>query len=335
MKTSEFRYELPEASIAQEPVEPRHAARLLDTRDLSDHRFLDLADLLEPGDLVVVNRTRVRAARMRGHRSGGGQAEALLLKPLGADRWEALLRPARKLGPGTRLTLGEIEAEVVEQLGEGLAVVELRGPEDIEDAIARSGEVPLPPYFKGKLADPERYQTMFARNPDSAAAPTAGLHFTPQVVSRLEARDIRLSAVDLEVGLDTFRPITSARIEDHRIHRERYRLDDVCAGEVAAARSRQGRVVAIGTTVVRVLETTGMGDGSVEVGEGETNLYITPGYEFKVVDLMVTNFHLPGTTLIVLVAAFMGAGWRRAYEAALARGYRFLSFGDAMLTARA
>jgi S-adenosylmethionine:tRNA ribosyltransferase-isomerase len=236
--------------------------------------------------------------------------------------------------PGTAVRIGDLAVIVVERLGEGRAVVELVGPGEEEAAIARVGEVPLPPYFTGHLDDPERYQTIFAASPGSAAAPTAGLHFTPEVVQRLQERGIGLSYVDLDVSLDTFRPITSAAIEDHVIHRERFELDERCAREVAAARDRGGRVVAVGTTVVRVLETTGTADGRVAAGEGETDLYMTPGYRFKVVDLMVTNFHLPSTTLIVLVTAFMGDAWRPAYETALSRGYRFLSFGDAMLAAR-
>jgi S-adenosylmethionine:tRNA ribosyltransferase-isomerase len=335
VRTSDFVYELPPASIAQVPAEPRDAARLLVTRGLEDHRFSDLPDLLAAGDLVVVNRTRVRRARLRGRKEGsGGRVEALLLRPTPRG-WEALLRPARRLRPGSRLQFGEIRATVVAgpERGEGLLELDSGGV-PLEEALERWGEVPLPPYFTGRLEDPERYQTVYAARPGSAAAPTAGLHFTPEVLRRLGERGIDLAAVDLDIGVDTFRPIAEGRLEEHRMHREDFSVGVEAATAVAAARRRGGRVVAVGTTVVRALESAAGADGGIRPGPGTTDLFITPGFEFRAVDLLLTNFHVPGSTLVVLVAAFMGEGWREAYRVALERGYRFLSFGDAMLAAR-
>lgn len=330
-----FRYELPEEAIAQEPVEPRHDARLLDTRDLTDHRFLDLPRLLEPDDLVVVNRTRVRHARLRGTKSGtGGAVEALLLRHLPHGRWEALVKPARRLRPGVDLVFGDLRATIVDGPHEGLAVIDLSAPGDLEEAIERAGTVPLPPYITTELHDPGRYQTIFADRPGSAAASTAALHFTKEVVTRLTERGIEVATVELHVGLDTFRPIATESIEDHRMHSEWYDLPEETARAVERARARGGRVVAVGTTTVRTLETRGIEGGRVEPGAGTTDLYLRPGSPIRVVDLMVTNFHLPGSSLLVLLEAFMGPGWREVYEAALRRGYRFLSFGDAMLCER-
>lgn len=332
-KVSEFFYELPEEAIAQSAVEPRHDARLLDTRDYTDHRFLDLPSLLTSGDLVVVNETKVRAARLFGRRlPTGGRVELLLL---GRDQavWEALARPARRLRPGDLVELGGVTATIVENVGEGRVRLTL-GTEDDEAAVARLGTVPLPPYFTGTLSDPDRYQTIFASAPGSAAASTAGLHFTEAVVNGLLGRGIDLGRVDLHVSLDTFRPITVKDIDDHRMHSEWCSVPLETAEKVASARRRGGRVVAVGTTVVRTLESFGEDDGTVRPGEVETDLFLRPGSEINVVDALVTNFHLPASTLLVLLAAFMGNEWRDAYRTALDRGYRFLSFGDAMYAER-
>ncbi|HSM02423.1 MAG TPA: tRNA preQ1(34) S-adenosylmethionine ribosyltransferase-isomerase QueA [Acidimicrobiia bacterium] len=335
MRTADFHYDLPDDAIAQSAVQPRDSARLLDTRDMSDHRFKDLPSLLREGDLVVVNRTRVRPARLHGVKEGtGGRVEALLLRPGGDGSWEALVRPARRIHEGTRLRFGEVRAVVAGSPAEGRVVL-LPEKGSLDEAMAADGEIPLPPYFHGHLDDPELYQTVYADRPGSVAAPTAGLHFTRAVLDDLERRGIDRAAVDLEIGLDTFRPISADVIESHRMHQERMRVDDDAAIAVKGARERGGRIVAIGTTVVRALESAATGDGLVEPGEGDTSLFITPGYRFTVVDLLVTNFHVPASTLVVLVAAFMGPGWRSAYAGALARGYRFLSFGDAMLGERA
>jgi S-adenosylmethionine:tRNA ribosyltransferase-isomerase len=334
MRVEDFSYTLPDSAIAQEAIEPRDMSMLLDTRDSTDHRFSDLPDLLMPGDLVVVNETRVRAARLVGTKGGtGGEVELLLLGMRADGKWEAMARPSRRLRPGTRLLFGDLAATIVSGPEEGLVVVELAA-DDVESAIAVTGTVPLPPYFHGRLPDADRYQTMFARSPGSAAAPTAGLHFTGAVVRALEAKGIEIASIDLHVGVDTFRPITEASIEDHRIHSEWCSLPEQTAAAIESVRARKGRVVAVGTTVVRTLETHADESGRVHTGAGATELFIKPGYRFRVVDLLVTNFHVPGSTLVVLVAAFMGDRWRSVYETALERGYRFLSFGDAMLAER-
>lgn len=301
---------------------------------MTDHRFIELPELLSAGDLVIVNETRVRAARVIGHRAGtGGQVELLILERRQDDTWEALARPARRLRPGVIIEFEGFQAEITAGPDEGRVVVHL-DTTDPEAAIERAGTVPLPPYFTGRLDRPERYQTIFAAAPGSAAAPTAGLHFTDNVTRRLEDRGIPMASVDLHVSLDTFRPMATDEVEDHQMHSEWCAVPKETADAVAEARKRGGRVVAIGTTVVRALESLADGHGGVHAGEARTSLFITPGSEISVVDLLVTNFHLPGSTLLVLLAAFMGDGWRRAYEAALERGYRFLSFGDAMLAAR-
>jgi S-adenosylmethionine:tRNA ribosyltransferase-isomerase len=334
MRVEEFTYPLPDSAIAQEAIEARHDARLLDTRDMSDHAFLDLPSMLRPRDLVVVNETQVRAARLAGRRVGtGGEVELLILAARADGLWEALARPSRRLRAGVELEFDGLHATVVDRPNEGLVVVDLRAP-DVEAAIAATGQIPLPPYFKGTLRDDARYQTMFARSTGSAASPTAGLHFTPEVVGRLVAGGIEMASVDLHVGIDTLRPIAVEEIEDHRMHSEWCSIPEATVEAIGRARSGGGRVIAVGTTVVRTLETFGHEDGTVSAGAGETTLFLKPGDPFRVVDALVTNFHVPGSTLVVLVAAFMGERWREAYETALDRGYRFLSFGDAMYAVR-
>jgi S-adenosylmethionine:tRNA ribosyltransferase-isomerase len=334
MRVEEFTYHLPETSIAQEAVEPRHDSRLLDTSDMSDHRFLELPALLRPGDLVVVNETRVRAARLTGkRRDTGGTVELLVLTGRPDGLWEVLARPSRRLRPGIVIDVEGLSATVVEGPAAGMVVVDLEAP-DVEAAIAAAGEVPLPPYFKGALPDSSRYQTIFARTTGSAAAPTAGLHFTPEVVGGLERAGIAMTTVDLHVGMDTFRPITSSEVEEHKMHSEWCAISEEAAAAIQRTRRDGGRVVAIGTTVVRALESFGNEDGTVRAMEGQTDLFLKPGDRFRVVDALVTNFHVPGSTLVVLVAAFIGDRWREAYRVALERGYRFLSFGDAMYAER-
>jgi S-adenosylmethionine:tRNA ribosyltransferase-isomerase len=330
--TSDFSYHLPAAAIAQQPLEPRDASRLLDVDDLSDHTFSDLPSLLTPGDVLVVNRSRVRAARLLGTKVvGGGRVEALLLRPLSGDRWQAVVRPARRLRPGSVIDFGAIQATIENISQDGPVEISLQTAGDLEDAVAAIGTVPLPPYIRKQLDDPERYQTIFARTIGSAAAPTAGLHFTPRLVEALRARSIKVVEIELIIGLDTFRPISAVNIEDHQIHSENLTIPTEAAD---AINDRSGNLVAVGTTVVRALESRAEPDGRVVAGSVDTRLYITPGYRFRVVDRLITNFHLPGTSLIVLVAAFMGERWRLAYETALGRGYRFASFGDAMIASR-
>jgi S-adenosylmethionine:tRNA ribosyltransferase-isomerase len=326
--TADYQYELPPEAIAQAAIEPRHDARLLDTRSMGDHRFLELPELLEPGDLVVVNRTRVRRARLVGQRPSGGRVELLLLRALDAGRWEALARPTRRLRAGSTVQIGAMSVTLVADPDGGRVVVEADG--DLEALAAADGAVPLPPYFEGELADPERYQTVFADRLGSAAAPTAGLHFTSEVVAALDNRGVAIGRIELEVGLDTFRPIVTDDLADHVMHSERVCVDAELVGQVESTVQGGGRVVAIGTTVVRALESAAAA-GTIGPMDGPTDLFITPGFEFRVVDLVVTNLHVPGSTLVVMMSAMLGDRWRDVYRVALERGYRFLSFGDAML----
>ncbi|MEY2589558.1 MAG: S-adenosylmethionine:tRNA ribosyltransferase-isomerase [Acidimicrobiaceae bacterium] len=327
MDTADLDYDLPAGAIAQVPAEPRDSARLLVDRGPSrrpEHRRVaDLADLLRPGDLLVVNDTRVRAARLRLHKPTGGEVEVLLLEELDGGDWDALVRPSRKVRPGTVLTGSGgdgLSVEVGDDLGGGRRRVTVTG-----DPSA-SGEVPLPPYIHTALRDPERYQTVYARRPRSAAAPTAGLHLTDAVLDRCRAKGVAVASVELAVGLDTFKPLTVEHLEDHVMHSEAFTVSADVMGEV----DRASRVVAVGTTVVRALESAAA-SGRLE---GRTDLFITPGFEFKAVDVLMTNFHVPRTSLLALIAAFIGPRWRDVYALALAEGYRFLSFGDAMLLER-
>ena len=331
MFAADFDYELPEAAVAQTAIEPRDAARLLVTSSLEDRTFRDLPGLLVPEDLLVVNRTRVRPARLRGHKTpSGGAIELLLSKRIDADRWEALIRPARRIRAGQELRFGDIKGHVLTDPDRGVVTVALEaGKTDVDDALGVDGEVPLPPYFRGSLATPDRYQTMFAKAVGSAAAPTAGLHFTPSLAEDLRERGIGIAEVDLEVGLDTFRPMEAGPIADHRMHRERFSVPAATVEAIDRTRHSEGRVIAVGTTVVRSLETAA-GVSGLTAGEAESGLFITPGYRLRVVDAVITNFHAPRTTLLVMIAALLGPRWREVYAHAIDGGYRFLSFGDAM-----
>jgi S-adenosylmethionine:tRNA ribosyltransferase-isomerase len=324
-------YDLPEAAIAQVPAEPRDAARLLVDRGPGaepDHRIVrDLPDLLGPGDVLVLNETRVLPARLRLRKPTGGAVEVLLLEPQGDERtWTALVKPSKKVAEGARFEAGDDLAVVVADRLEGMRLVHLEA-DDVEKALLRHGEVPLPPYLHEGIADPERYQTVYATRPGSVAAPTAGLHLTPEVLARCEAAGAEVHRLDLTVGLGTFKPVTAERIEDHDVHEEPYAVP----AATMAACERAERVVAVGTTTVRALET------AAATGElsGRSRLLIHGDHEWKVVDALVTNFHLPGTTLLLLVESFVGPRWRDLYATALAEGYRFLSFGDAMFLERA
>ena len=285
----------------------------------------DLPDLLDEGDLLVVNETRVLPGRLRLQKPTGVAVEVLLLEQINGA-WEAMVRPSRRVPPGTVLEAGPaLTVEVGEHLGDGRRRVHVRA-EDLDAALAAHGVVPLPPYIHEPLADPERYQTVYAKAAGSAAAPTAGLHLTDDVLDRCRARGIGVATVDLHVGIDTFRPIVADRPEDHQIHSERYRVP----AETLAACRRARRVVAVGTTTTRALESAAAGPL-----EGRTSLFIHGDYRFSVVDILLTNFHMPRSSLLLLLAAFVGDRWRDLYARALADGYRFLSFGDAMLVARA
>ncbi len=334
MRIEDLDYDLDPALIAQVPIEPRDAARLLVDRGRAepDHRHVrDLPELLRPGDLVVVNDTRVIPARLRLRRATGGASEVLLLEPRDEDwrEWEALVRPARKLPPGA--VLYDAAGRPVVEIGSRTAagdtfVVTLVGAADPSATLTALGEMPLPPYIHRALDDPERYQTIFAKQPASAAAPTAGLHLTDAVFHGLDERGIAWATVELVVGLDTFAPITAADPLAHRMHSERYRVPEETWG---AARHAE-RVVAVGTTTVRALESAAA-NGALA---GRTELFLHPGRELAIVDVLMTNFHLPRTTLLLMIEAFVGPRWRRLYATAAASGYRFLSFGDAMLLDR-
>ncbi len=333
LRTDDFDYGLPDSAIAQRPTSPRESARLLDCRrGLEDRRFSDLPRLLTEGDLVVVNTTKVRPARLRGTKHGtGGAVEVLLLGEMSDGEWEVLIRPARRIGAGVRLRFGEANATVLSQPTSGRST--LRFDTDVEALAREMGEVPLPPYITTPLANSEEYQTVFAEEVGSAAAPTAGLHFSKDVLSELGTRGVEIALLDLHVGLDTFRPISEPTVEAHEMHSEHFDIPGETATAFEAARRRGGKVIAVGTTVVRALESA-FDNGGLRVGSASTDLFIRPGYQFRAVDAMVTNFHVPRSTLIVLVAAFVGDQWKEIYEAALERGYRFLSFGDAMLAER-
>ena len=333
VRTDLFDYELPSAAIAQVPVEPRDSARLLRVEPRQNRIFAELPGLLRPHDLLVVNPTKVRSARLRGRKKGsGGAVEILLVRRIDSERWEALVRPSRRIRVGTVIDCGPVTGEVLTAPDRGEVVLALwSATEDVEDVLPAAGEVPLPPYITVPLQNPERYQTVFAETIGSAAAPTAALHFTPQLVQDLEDGGTTIAEVELEVGLDTFRPIATESINDHKMHRESWVVPEATAAAIAATRKRQGRVVAVGTTVVRTLESAASGAGEVAAGRGDTELFIAPGYQLQVVDVVLTNFHAPRTTLIVMIAALLGDRWREVYAYALDHDYRFLSFGDAML----
>ncbi|MBI2756314.1 MAG: tRNA preQ1(34) S-adenosylmethionine ribosyltransferase-isomerase QueA [Chloroflexi bacterium] len=336
MRIDEFDYLLPAESIAQTPAEPRDSARLLVVRRGSDtyedRNVFDLPDLLQAGDLVVVNRSRVLPARVLGRLASGGQAELLLLRRLAPGRWQALARPARRLRIGASfLAAGGVRAEVVGVGDAGqreIRVINPDSPEAGDAALLAAGSVPLPPYIHGWVGDPERYQTIFATDPGSAAAPTAGLHFTPDLVARLRAARVDVQEVVLHVGLDTFRPVGEEDPAQHRMHQEWYVVPSPTRSAVQQTRLRGGRVVAVGTTCVRSLEAW----SATGQAEGWTDLFILPGFRFQVVDALLTNFHLPRSTLLMLVSAFAGREpVLDAYAEAVRRGYRFFSFGDATL----
>ena len=324
MLTSELDYQLPEALIAQSPAEPRDSSRLmlLDVKsgNITHHAFYDLPRFLLPGDALVLNETKVLPARLYAHRPGGGEVELLFLRDLGAA-WEVLARPSKRLKPGLVLAAGADELEVVKSLGEGHWVVQ--GP-DVRGMLERSGRMPLPPYIRPTEKAEESYQTVYARNPGSAAAPTAGFHFTERVLEEAQRAGAELARVTLHVGSGTFAPVRTETLEQHRMHAEYYCVPEAAARVVQSAK----RVIAAGTTVARTLESWAAGGGR----EGESSLFVYPGYEWRAVDALLTNFHLPRSTLLAMVMSFGGKELvREAYRVAVEEGYRFYSFGDAML----
>lgn len=338
MKTSDFYYDLPEDRIAQHPADPRDSSRLLvidrQTGAWEDKVFTDVIDYLKAGDLLVVNNTKVIPARLIGHRKGlTGEVEFLLLKRLDYSRWRAIVRPGKKLNVGTEVVFSEeLSARVLERGEEGERVVEFLFDGVFEDILARVGAMPLPPYIKEKLEDSSKYQTVYSKIDGSAAAPTAGLHFTPALLDRIRAKGVKIVEILLHVGLSTFRPVKAENIEEHKMHDEYYEISEEAAAEINAAKAEGRRVICVGTTSVRTLESAADCKGHVVAGSGNTDIFIYPPYEFKIVDALITNFHLPESTLLMLVSAFMGREKiLAAYNHAVEAKYRFFSFGDACL----
>jgi S-adenosylmethionine:tRNA ribosyltransferase-isomerase len=333
LRLSEFAYDLPEELIAQEPLADRAASRLLVLHKRTgciEHRaFTDVVDLLQPGDLLVLNDTRVSALRLLGHRSTGGAVEALLIEDLGGGAFIALTKPAKKLKPGEVVAFeGGLQAVVESDEGEGRRRIAF-AQKDYDQQLAAVGRVPLPPYVQKEIADPERYQTVYASTKGSAAAPTAGLHFTPELLAKLRERGVDTATVTLDVSLDTFRPIQVDEVDEHVMHGERCTLPEETARKVAEC---PGRVIAVGTTSVRTLESFATGHRRLRHGSQVSRLFIKPGFEFRAVDAMFTNFHMPGTTMMLLVSALAGReNVLNAYREAVDHRYRFLSFGDSML----
>ena len=337
MKLSDFMYDLPEERIAQTPVEPRDHSRLMvlhrDTHEIEHKHFYDIVDYLNPGDCLVINETKVIPARLYGERPTGGACEVLLLKQLGPKRWETLVRPGKKLRPGAEMIFGDgrLRCRVVETTDDGGRIVEFECEGSFEAALDALGEMPLPPYIHEKLQDRDRYQTVYAKQDGSAAAPTAGLHFTPELLSRIREKGVDIVPVLLHVGLGTFRPVKVENIEEHQMHSEYFEVTEDAAQRVNAAHARGGRVVAVGTTSVRTLESAAE-DSRLVARRGDTSIFIKPGYRWQLVDALITNFHLPGSTLLMLVSALYDREHiLAAYEEAVRDEYRFFSFGDAML----
>lgn len=339
MLRSDFYYDLPEELIAQVPLAQRDASRLLvidrRTGDCTDRHFADVLSYLRPGDCLVLNDSRVLPARLLGIRAGtGAHVELLLLTPHGNDTWEVLAGPGRRAKPGDDIVFGEglLTAHILEVVEGGNRLVKFEYEGNFYEMLERIGQMPLPPYIHEKLQDKERYQTVYSREPGSAAAPTAGLHFTPELMEKVRAMGVEIAYVTLHVGLGTFRPVKEKDITAHKMHTEHYELGQEAADIINRTRERGGRVIAVGTTSCRTLESVGLTDGKVEPAEGWTGIFIYPGYEFRVLDGLITNFHLPESTLIMLVSAFAGYDHTMAaYRHAVEEKYRFFSFGDSML----
>lgn len=338
MKKSDFDFELPEELIAQTPIQQRDHSRLMHldkrTGEIEHHHFYELPQFLRKGDCLVLNDSRVLPARLIGSRSTGGSVELVLLRDLGEGRWECLSRPGRKTKPGTELHFGEGElTATVESVAEGgNRIIKFHYEGIFLEILDRLGKMPLPPYIKEELKDAERYQTVYSREIGSAAAPTAGLHFTKELLAEIEAMGVNVCYVTLHVGLGTFRPVKEAEIENHEMHAEFCIIPERTAQIVTETKKAGGRVIAVGTTSCRTLESFAAEDGSLPVSSGWTNIFIYPGYRFKCIDALITNFHLPESTLIMLVSALAGREHvLNAYKTAVEERYRFFSFGDAMM----
>lgn len=339
MKTSDFYFDLPEELIAQEPLKDRSSSRLLvadkNAESISHKHFRDIKEYLKAGDCLVINDTRVLPARLHGERVGtGAHIEVLLLVRKSIDTWEVLVRPGKKARPGDKISFGDgrLTAEVLETIEGGNRIIKFQYEGVFENILDELGEMPLPPYITHKLEDKERYQTVYAKHDGSAAAPTAGLHFTPELLKEIEEMGVKIAHVTLHVGLGTFRPVKAEDILDHEMHSEYYVVEEDQAAIMNEARKNGGRIIAVGTTSTRTLESVTDENGIVHAGSGWTKIFIYPGYTFKAVDCMITNFHLPESTLIMLVSALMGKDFiMHVYEEAVKERYRFFSFGDACL----
>ncbi len=338
MKKSDFYFELPEELIAQTPIEQRDHSRLLhldkNSGETEDLHFYELTKFFKPGDCLVLNNSRVLPARLLGTRSTGGSVELVLLRDLGEGRWECLSRPGRKTKPGTELEFGEGQLKAtVESVAEGgNRIVKFHYDGIFMEVLEKLGKMPLPPYIKAELQDSERYQTVYSKELGSAAAPTAGLHFTKELLSKIEEMGVKVCYVTLHVGLGTFRPVKEDEIEDHEMHSEFCIVPEETAEIITETKKNGGRVIAVGTTSCRTLESFAEEDGTMKPKSGWTNIFIYPGYKFKCIDALVTNFHLPESTLIMLVSAFAGRdNVLNAYKHAVEERYRFFSFGDAMI----
>ena len=340
MKTADFDFQLPEELIAQTPLDRRDASRLLtldkSTGELGHYHFYDLPRFLRPGDCLVLNDSRVLPARLIGRRPTGGSCEVLLLVDKGDNQWECLVRPGRKLKPGAQVIFGEGEltAKILSELEDGKRLVRFCCQGIFLEVLERLGRMPLPPYIKEELEDGERYQTVYSRVTGSAAAPTAGLHFTPALLDQAREMDVKVCCVTLHVGLGTFRPVKAEDIQDHEMHAEFCQISQETADTINETRRTGGRVICVGTTSCRTIESFAAEDGTLTGRSGWTNIFIYPGYQFKVLDALITNFHLPQSTLLMLVSALAGREHiLAAYEEAVREKYRFFSFGDAMLIA--
>lgn len=337
MLRQDFFYELPGELIAQTPANPRDASRLLyynrEDDKAEDLIFRDIADILRPDDLLVVNNTKVINARLFGRKEGGREFEIFLLKRIDSTRWEVLLRPARKIKVGGKIIVNEELSLIIEGVGDnGVRIANFTFRGSFEDILERCGEVPLPPYIREKIRDKDRYQTVYAKTEGSSAAPTAGLHFTDELLTKLRGKGIEIVEILLHVGLGTFRPVAEDEISDHKMHSEYLEVTRESAEKINSAIAVGKRIIAVGTTSVRALEASATSDGYVRPGRGETDIFIYPGYKFKIVKGLITNFHLPESTLIMLVSAFAGREKvLELYRDAVEKKYRFFSFGDAML----
>ena len=339
MKTSDFYFDLPKELIAQDPLEKRDTSRLLKmdrASGVTEHRhFSDILDYLKAGDLLVLNNTKVIPARLLGTKEGtGANVEVFLLKRISDDTWETLVKPGKKLKPGIFVSFGDglLRAEILETLDDGGRTVRFYFDGIFEEILDKLGEMPLPPYITHKLADKDRYQTVYAKHEGSVAAPTAGLHFTKELLDRVKEHGVDIAYVTLHVGLGTFRPVKVDDVTNHVMHSESYFISEEAAEKINNTKKAGGRVICVGTTSVRTVESAALEDGTINPSEGDTQIFIYPGYKFKVLDGLITNFHLPESTLVMLVSAFASKeNVLRAYEEAVNEKYRFFSFGDAMM----